>query len=73
MEDQKLKLSTPLYQKKKEKCDLKMQAEQSSSTLIDPALVSVLGMAKDGEYRSSEEASSTPAGVKVKKIVKAPL
>ena len=45
-----------------------MQAEQSSSTLIDPALVSVLGVAKDGESRSSEEAGSTPVGAKVKKI-----
>ena len=66
-EDQKLKLATPSYQKK-DKRDLKMQAEQSSSTLIEPALVSVLGVAKDGESRSSEEASSTPRGAKVKKI-----
>ena len=57
-EDQKLKLATPSYQKKKEKCELKLQAEQSASTLVDPALVSVIGVVKDGESRSSEEASN---------------
>ena len=67
-EDQKLKLATPSYQRKKEKRELKMQTDQSSSTLIDPALVSEIGVAKDGESRSSEEASSTPTGAKVKKI-----
>ena len=38
----------------------------SSSTLVDPALVSVLGVAKDGEALNSEEESSTP-GAKAKK------
>ena len=46
-EDQKLRLATPAYQKKKEKRELKAKAEESSSTLVDPALVSVIGLAKD--------------------------
>ena len=48
-EDQKLKLATPSYQKKKEKRELKLQAEQSASTLVDPSLVSVMGVVQDGD------------------------
>ena len=69
-EDQKLRLATPAYQKKKEKRELKAKAEESSSTLVDPALVSVIGLAKDNGGKSSEEVSTTPVGVKAKKMDK---
>ena len=49
---------------KKEKLD-QNTIQESSSTLVDPALVSVLGVAKDGQGLNQEEASSTP-GTKVK-------
>ena len=48
--DKKARLSTPTYQKKKEKHNLKAIQEESSSTLVDVALVSVLGVAKDGKF-----------------------
>ena len=59
-QDQKARLSTPSYQKKKEKHDQKAIQEESSSTLVDSALVSVLEVVKDGEDLNSEEASSNP-------------
>ena len=68
-EEQKLKLATPSYQKKKEKHELK-NMEESSSTLVDPSLVSVIGLAKPNRVKSSEEMSTTPAGAKVKKTDK---
>ena len=40
-EEQKLRLATPVYQNKKEKRDSKAALEDC--TLVDPALVSVLG------------------------------
>ena len=51
---------------KKEKHDNKTTLEESSSILVDPALVSVLGVAKDRQDLNSEEVSSTP-GAKAKK------
>ena len=68
-EDQKGKLATPQYQKKKEKHEAKA-AEESSSALVDPSTVSVIGLAKDNEPLNSEEMSTTPAGAKIKKISK---
>ena len=68
-EEQKLKLATPQYQKKKEKREAKA-VEESSSTLVDPSTVSVIGLVKDNETVSSEEMSTTPAGAKIKKISK---
>ena len=65
-EDQKSCLATPSYQKKKEKYEQKTISEESRSTLVDPALVSVMGVAKDRQDSNSEEASSTPV-VKAKK------
>ena len=65
-QDQKARLAIPSYQKKKEKCDQKAIEEESSSTQVDPALVSVLGVVKDGQGLNSEEASCTP-GAKAKK------
>ena len=56
----------PSYQKKKEKREQKAIQEGSSNTLVDPALVSELGVAKYRQDLNSEEASSTP-GVKAKK------
>ena len=53
-------LATPSYQKKKEKRDQKAIKEESSSTLVDPALVSVLGVAKDRQDLDSEEWNCTP-------------
>ena len=50
----------------KEKCNQKAIQEESSSTLVHPALVSMLGVVKDGQDLNSEEASSTPC-VKAKK------
>ena len=58
-------LATPSHQKKKQKYD-KATLEELSSTLVDPALVSVLGVAKDRQDLNSDEASSTP-GAKAKK------
>ena len=69
-EDQKLQLANPVYQKKKEKKDLKVKAEESNSTLVDPSLVSVIGLAKDAGGKSSEEVSTTPGGGKAKKMDK---
>ena len=70
MEEQKLKLATPAYQKKKEKRELKTQRKESSSTLIDPSLVSVIGVAKESGVKSSDEASTTPADAEAKKMDK---
>ena len=58
-EEQKVKLATPQYQKKKEKREARA-VEQSSSTLVDPSTVSVIGLAKDNETVNSEEKSTTP-------------
>ena len=69
-EGHKLRLATPAYQKKKEKRELKAKAEESSSTLVDPALVSVIGLVKDNGGQSSEEVSTTPVGAKAKKMDK---
>ena len=71
-EDQKLRLATPAYQKKREKRELKAMAEESSSTLVDPSLVSIIGLAKDNEVKRSEEVSTTPVGAKAKKLDKSP-
>ena len=49
---------------------MKNLIEESSSTLVDPSLVSVIGVAKDSGVKSSEEASTTPAGAKAKKMDK---
>ena len=68
-EEQKVKLATPQYQKKKEKREAKA-VEESSSTLVDPSTVSVILLAKDNEPLNSEEMTTTPAGAKVKKIPK---
>ena len=68
-EEQKGKLATPQYQKKKEKREAKA-AEESSSVLVDPSTVPVIGLAKDNEPLNSEEMSTTPAGAKIKKISK---
>ena len=46
-QDQRAHLSTPSYQEKKKKCELKAIQEESSSTLVDPALVTVIGVGKD--------------------------
>ena len=69
-EDQKLQLANPVYQKKKEKRDLKSKTEEASSTLVDPSLVSVIGLATDAGDKSSEEVSTTPGGGKAKKMDK---
>ena len=69
-EDEKLRLATPAYQKKKEKRELKAKAEESNSTLVDPSLVSVIGLAKHNGGKSSEEVSTTPVGAKTKKMDK---
>ena len=55
-------LSWPLHhiRRKKEKRELKTM-EESSSTLVDPSLVSVIGLAKDNGVKSSEEMSTTAA------------
>ena len=69
--DQKAHLATATYQKKKEKCEQNFLVEESSSTLVDPVLVSVLGTAKNMEnIKSSDKASSTPDVAKVKKFRK---
>ena len=44
--------------------------EESSSTLVDPSLVSVIGLAKETGVKSSEEMSTSPVGAKVKKTDK---
>ena len=49
---------------------MKNLAEKSSSTLVDPSLVSVIGVAKDSGVKSSKEASTIPAGAKAKKMDK---
>ena len=64
-EDQKLRLATPVYQKKKEKRELKAQTEET--TPVDPSRVSVLGVAAEGGDKSSEETCSTPVAAKTKK------
>ena len=43
---------------------------ESSSALVDPSLISVIGLAKDNGVTSSEEMSTTPVGAKVKKTDK---
>ena len=68
-EEQKAKLATPQYQKKKEKREAKA-LEDSSTTLIDPSSVSVIGLASETEAANSEEMSTSPAGAKIKKTVK---
>ena len=65
-EDQKVCLATPPYQKKTEKCDQKAISKESGSTLVEPALVSVLGIVKDRQDLNSVEANSSP-GAKAKK------
>ena len=62
-EEQKLRLATPVYQNKKEKWESKATEE---CTLVDPALVSVIGICTDGD-KNSEEASTTPVVAKTKK------
>ena len=62
-EEQKLCLATLVYQNTKEKRESKTAEE---CTLVDPSLVSVIGVSTDWD-RSSEEASSTPVVVKAKK------
>ena len=57
-EDPKSCLATPSYQKKK-KHEYKTLSEESSSTLVDLTLVSVLGVAKDGQDLNSDEVTST--------------
>ena len=64
-EEQKLRLATPVYQNKKEKKETKAAMEEC--TLVDPALVSVLGVSTDSGIKSSEEASSNMEVVKAKK------
>ena len=64
-EEQKLRLATPVYQNKKEKRDSKAALEDC--TLVDPALVSVLGVSTEGGIKSSEEVSSNKVVVKTKK------
>ena len=64
-EEQKLRLATPVYQNKKEKKETKAAIEEC--TLVDPALVSVLGVSTDTGIKSSEEASSNMEVVKAKK------
>ena len=56
-------MATPVYQNKKEKWESKATEE---CTLVDPALVSVIGISTNGD-KSSEEASSTPVVAKTKK------
>ena len=64
-EEQKVRLATPVYQNKKEKRDSKAALEDC--TLVDPALVSVLGVSTESGIKSSEEASSNAVVVKAKK------
>ena len=64
-EEQKLRLATPVYQNKKEKREGKAASEDC--TLVDPALVSVLGVSTKSRIQSSEEASSNLGVVKAKK------
>ena len=54
-QEQKARLSTPSYQEKKKNRDQKAILKESSSTRVDPALVTVVGVAKD-----SQQSSSTP-------------
>ena len=65
-QDQKARLSTPAYQKKKEKCDQKPSQKSQIAPLQTPILVSVFGVAKDRRGMKSEEVSSTP-GAKAKR------
>ena len=46
-QDQMARLATPTYQKKKEKHNQKAVHEESSSRLVDPGVVTVLGVVKD--------------------------
>ena len=62
-EEHKLRLATPVYQNKKDKRESKAAEE---CTLVDPSLVSVIGVSTDGD-KSAEEASSTPLVAKAKK------
>ena len=50
----------------KEKRDQKAIQEESSSPLVNPASITVLGVVKDRQGLNPEKASSTP-GAKVKK------
>ena len=54
-QDKKARLATPSYQEKKKKHDQTALQEESSSILVDPALVSVIGVVKD-----NQQVSSTP-------------
>ena len=65
--DQKACLSTPTYQKKQQKHELKAIQEEWSTPLVDPALVTILGVAKDRQGLNSEEASGTPSAKAKKK------
>ena len=65
-QDQKRRFSTNSYQEKKKKHELKVIQERSSSTLVDPALVTVIGVAK-GRQGSNQKVSSTPSAAKAKK------
>ena len=56
-------MATTVYQNKKEKQESKTAEE---CTLVDPSLVSVIGVSTDGD-KSSEEVSSTPVVAKTKK------
>ena len=64
-EEQKVCLATPVYQNKEEKQEGKAASEDC--TLVDPALVSVLGVSTESRIQSSEEESSNPGVVKAKK------
>ena len=66
-QDQKAHLATPSYQDKEKKRDLKAIQEKSCDTLVDPVLVTGIGVAKDRQGSNQEEASSTPSGAKAKK------
>ena len=58
--------SNSILPDKKEKRDQKAIQEESSSTLVDRALVTIFRVAKDRQGLNPEEVSSTPAE-KVKK------
>ena len=62
-------LATPSYQKNKEKHEQTAISEESSSTLVDLALVSVLGVAKDRQDLNSEDVSSTPVAKAKKNMI----
>ena len=64
MPEQKLQISTPSYQKKKEKQEQKSvtadkSAENVSETLVDPSLVSVVGVVSTGTKAMKSPPKST--------------